>query len=431
MGQPTHIKTNRKLSQKYENMKFSADFHIHSRFSRATSHSLNLPILDRGARQKGLDLIGTGDFTHPQWFGEISRQLEEFQNGIYRLKNEKQSTCFFLTSEISCIYKKAGKVRKIHILVTAPSLTVAEKLNREIAKIGNIQADGRPMLGIDAKELLKIVLDVSPECLYIPAHCLTPWFSIFGSKSGFDSIDECFDEYSQHIYALETGLSADPNMIWRIPDGRRLTLISNSDAHSEEKLGREANFFDCEMDYAEICRVIKEKDNKKFLFTAEFYPQEGKYFHDGHSACSINFSPAESKKFNNICPVCGSPLVIGVLNRVEQLADQPNGFMPENAIPCRHIVPLKEIIAGILGKTVAAQAVQKIYDQLIKAFGNEFNALLNADFFDIQRETSPEIADGIARARKGDIKWIEGYDGVFGRITGFAPSPKQTQQKII
>jgi len=412
-------------------MKFSADFHIHSRFSRATSHSLNLSILDRGARQKGLDLIGTGDFTHPQWFGEISRQLEEFQNGIYRLKGEEHSTCFFLTSEISCIYKKAGKVRKIHILVTAPSLTVAEKLNREIAKIGNIQADGRPMLGIDAKELLKIILDVSPECLYIPAHCLTPWFSIFGSKSGFDSVEECFDEYSKYIYALETGLSADPNMIWRIPDGRRLTLISNSDAHSEEKLGREANFFDCEMDYKEICRIINEKDNKKFLFTAEFYPQEGKYFHYGHSTCGINFSPAKSKQHNNICPVCGSPLVIGVLNRVEQLADQPDGFIPENAIPCRHIVPLKEIIAGILGQTVVTQAVQKIHNQLIKAFGNEFNALLNADFFDIQRETSPEIADGIARARKGDIQWIEGHDGLFGKIVNFASRPKQTQQKII
>ncbi len=416
-------------------MKFIADFHIHSRFSRATSSSLNIKTLEIGAREKGIQLLGTGDFTHPQWFAELKRDLREAESGFFTNKNspfsaEKQPR-FILTSEISCIYKKNDQVRKIHALVIAPSFEIAEKINAALAKIGNIKSDGRPILGIDVKELLKIIIDISSECLFVPAHCMTPWFSIFGSKSGFDSVQECFEEYSNHIYALETGLSADPAMLWRLPDGRRLTLISNSDAHSAEKIGREANVFNCDFDYNGVMSAIKENNPEKFLYTIEFYPQEGKYYNDGHSNCKINFSPDESKKNKNECPVCGQSLIIGVLNRIETLADKPAGFIPEKAVPFKNIIPLKEIIAHVLGQGTISKAVSREYQNLIKAHDNEFNILLDADTNEIARTSSPEIAQGIEKARKGEVELIPGYDGIFGRIKIFVEPKKNKQQKIL
>ena len=396
-------------------MRFIADFHLHSKYSRATSPSATLENYSQAARLKGIDLIGTGDFTHPQWLFNIKSKLVPAEPGLYKLKSGSENPRFILTSEISCIYSQKGKVRKIHILVLAPSIEAVEKINGELSKRGNLKSDGRPILGITAKELLKIVLTVCPDCLVIPAHCLTPWFGIFGSKSGFDSIEECFEELSKYIFAIETGLSADPPMIWRIPDGRRVTLISNSDAHSPSKIGREVNVFDTDLDYFSIKKAIQEKDKSKFLFTIEFYPQEGKYYYDGHRNCGVSLSPAESKRYNDICPVCGKPLTIGVLNRVEQLADKPIGFQPNDAIPFKHLMPLKEIIGQILGQGSDTKGVEIIYQQLIKRFNNEFNILLNTSLGDLKNFNS-DIAQAIQYLREGRVKLIPGYDGVFGTV---------------
>jgi len=286
-------------------MRFFADFHIHSKYSRATSPQMDLENLDKWAKIKGIKVLGTGDFTHPQWFDNLKENLIPGEQGLFKLKDSDGQTRFILTSEISCIYSKGGRVRKIHIIIFAPDIKVVEKINTRLGLIGNLEADGRPILGLDVKELLKIALDASEDCLVVPAHLMTPWFSLFGSKSGFDSIEECFEDYSKYIYAGETGLSADPEMLWRMPAGREIALISNSDAHSPAKIGREANFFETELSYSSITEAIKTKDREKFLYTVEFFPEEGKYHQDGHRLCKVNFSPEQSRKYNNICPVCG------------------------------------------------------------------------------------------------------------------------------
>ena len=330
-------------------MKFITDFHIHSKYSRATSPLMDLENIAEAAETKGIKVIGTGDFTHPAWFANIKEKLVPAEPGLFQLRDSDSQTRFILTTEISCIYSKAGAVRKIHMLIFSPSIETVEKINTSLDKIGNLKADGRPILGLDAKELAKIALNANEKCLVIPAHCLTPWFAIFGSKSGFDSVRECFEDYSKYIYAMETGLSADPTMIRRIPDGRRLTLISNGDAHSLRKLGREACVFDTELSYDSIAQVIKEKDASKFLYTIEFFPEEGLYLFDGHRKCNIRFHPTETKKHKGICPVCGKPLVVGVLNRVGAIADKPEGFKPDNAIPYKSLIPLQEIISETVG----------------------------------------------------------------------------------
>ncbi len=408
-------------------MKFIADFHIHSKYSRATSPQMDLENLDKWAKIKGINVLGTGDFTHPEWFKNLKEKLEPAESGLFKLKKTNSEARFILTSEISCIYSKAGRVRKIHIVVFAPSLAIVEKINTQLSWIGNLKADGRPILGLDAKELAKIVLNISEDCLIVPAHCMTPWFGIFGSKSGFDSIEECFEDYSRYIFALETGLSADPEMLWRIPDCRKVTLISNSDAHSMAKLGREVNVFEGDkLSYQAIASAIKNKggptsaDSLKLIYTVEFYPQEGKYHFDGHRECDISFSPQESKKYNNICPKCGRPLTIGVLNRVEQIADKPEGFKPIKAIPFKSLVPLQEIIAEVLGTGVGTKGVSKEYQKLIENLGNEFNVLLEASQTDLDSVTLPEIAKGIIMVRGGKVQIEPGYDGVFGKVRIFS-----------
>ena len=397
-------------------MKFIADFHLHSKYSRATSSQMDLENLDKFAKIKGIKVLGTGDFTHPLWFKEIKEKLEPAQEGLFKLKNSTSETRFILTSEISCIYSKNYKVRKIHILVFAPSLEIVEKINGYLSIVGNLKADGRPILGLDAKELVKIVLNISQDCLIVPAHLMTPWFSLFGSKSGFDSIEECFEDYSKYIFAGETGLSASPDMLWRMPDGRRITLISNSDAHSLSHLGREANVFDTELSYFAIKEAIKSKNPQKFLYTIEFFPEEGKYHYDGHRLCGVSLSPQESKKYNNICPVCHKLLTIGVLNRVEQLADRPEGFVPEAAIPFKRLVPLEEIIANVLNQKVGTIRVIQEYQKLIKNFENEFNILIEAKREDLEKVTLLEIVQGIINVREGKVLVIPGYDGVYGKI---------------
>ncbi len=399
---------------------FIADLHIHSKYSRATSKNMDLEALDKWAKIKGIKVLGTGDFTHPEWLKNLKEKLESAEPGLFKLKKNDQGTCFMLTSEISCIYSKNNRVRKIHIIVFSPSFEACEKINIHLGWIGNLKSDGRPILGLDAKELAKIVLESCPDCLIIPAHLWTPWFSIFGSKSGFDSIKECFEEYSRYIYAGETGLSSDPAMNWRVSGLDKITLISNSDAHSPAKLGREANVFDTDISYQAITEAIKKQDSSKFLFTIEFFPEEGKYHFDGHRNCNISLSPKESKKYNNVCPSCGKPLTLGVLNRVEELADRPEGVRPESRIPFKSLIPLEEIIAESLGQGVGTKAVLAEYDNLIKEFGSEFNVLLDISEDNLKAKALPEIAEGIVRVRQGKVSLEPGYDGVFGKIHIFS-----------
>ncbi len=357
-------------------MKIIADFHIHSKYSRATSKDMDLEHLDKWAKIKGINVLGTGDFTHPEWFLNLKKNLVPAEQGLYKLKPCGE-TRFILTAEISCIYSKNERVRKIHNIVFSPSLDICEKINKSLAKIGNLKSDGRPILGLDAKELVKIVLNASPDCLFVPAHIYTPWFSLFGSKSGFNSIEECFEDYSKYISAVETGLSSNSEMNWSISNLDKVALISNSACHSPQKIGREANVFNTGLNYYDIIEAIKSKDPKKFLWTIEFFPEEGKYHFDGHRACGLSFSPQESKKYNNICPNCGKPLTIGVLNRVQELSDRPLGMRPKGAIPFKSLVPLMEIIAEALGKTAIAKQVGIEYHKLINNLGNEFEILLN------------------------------------------------------
>ncbi|MCK4474052.1 DNA helicase UvrD [Candidatus Parcubacteria bacterium] len=417
-------------------MKFIGDFHIHSKYSRATSPQTDLENLDKWAKIKGIDVLGTGDFTHPEWFQELKEKLEPAEPGLFKLKNSDSKTRFVLTSEISCIYSKGGSVRKIHIVVFAPSLEIVEKINTQLAWIGNLKSDGRPILGLDAKELAKIVLNISQDCFIVPAHCMTPWFGIFGSKSGFDSIEECFEDYSKYIYALETGLSADPEMLWRIPDGRKLTLISNSDAHSPAKLGREANVFEGqELSYNSIIQAIKDGGDPnpanllKLIYTIEFFPQEGKYHFDGHRDCEISLSPEETKKYNGICPRCGRPLTVGVLNRIEKLADKEQGFKPEKAVPFKSLVPLPEIIADVLGVGSGTKQVEEQYKNLIEKFENEFKILLDVSQQDLETATLSEVAEGIIKVRQGEVNIEPGYDGVFGKIRIFSKQEPKTLSK--
>ena len=404
-------------------MKFAADFHIHSKYSRATSPSMDLESLDKWAVIKGVKVLGTGDFTHPEWLKNLKEKLDPAEAGLFKLRNLVSQTRFILTAEISCIYSKGGKVRKIHIVVFAPSFEVVDKINAKLNQIGNLRADGRPILGLDVKELAKIVLDADENCLVVPAHAWTPWFAIFGSRSGFDSIEECFEDYSKYIYAIETGLSSDPKMNWRLSQLDKITLISNSDAHSAPKIGREANIFDTEINYYSIIEAIKQKNKSKFLYTIEFFPEEGKYHYDGHKDCNLRLSPKESKKYNNICPICAKPLVIGVLNRVEKLADRPENFAPENAIPFKSLIPLQEIIAESLGVTVASKQVDKFYNNLTKNLGSEFEILLESERINLEKYSLPEIAEGIIRVRDGKVNIEPGYDGVFGKIKIFSHSP--------
>jgi len=320
-------------------------------------------------------------------------------------------------------------VRKIHIIVFAPSFEAVDKINAQLGWIGNLKSDGRPILGLDAKELTKIVLNISGDCLVVCSHAWTPWFSVFGSRSGFDSLEECFDEYSKYIYAIETGLSSSPEMNWRLSALDKITLISNSDAHSAQKIGREANVFDTEISYPAIIEAIKTKNPQKFLYTIEFFPEEGKYHYDGHRLCNISLSPEESKKYNNICPNCGKLLTIGVLNRVAELADRPQGFKPQNAIPFKSLIPLAEIIADCLGVLPGAKQVEKEYKNLIEKFDNEFEILLNASRSNLENVTLPEIAEGIERVREGKISILPGYDGVYGKIKIFSKEEKKSSSR--
>ncbi len=398
--------------------KIIADLHIHSGYSRATSKEMKVEVLASWAQKKGITLIGTGDFTHPGHFSNLKKSLEPSCSGLYSIPSEP-SIYFMLSAEVSSIYKQNGRVRKTHNLIFAPDLDIAEKINVELDKRGNISSDGRPILGTSAKELLKIVMDISEDCLFVPAHVWTPWFSLFGSKSGFDSVEECFEEYAEHIYAIETGLSSDPEMNWRLSMLDNITLLSNSDAHSPAKIGREANVFHCEMDYYEITDVIRKKDKERFLYTIEFFPEEGKYHFDGHRTCDISFSPDQTIRHDFLCPVCRKPLIVGVMNRVNELADRPEGFVPDNAIPSRHLVPLQEIISEAFSVGVNSKKVKQEYEKIVSS-RTEFNVLMDMPEDELCSITDRKIAEGIIKVRAGDLSIIPGYDGVFGKVSIFS-----------
>ncbi len=403
-------------------MKIIADLHLHSKYSRATSKEMDVPNLCHWAKIKGIDIIATGDFCHPQYLKELKQELVSNGKGLFTHKKDKSKnpTHFILSNEVSCIYKKGDKTRRLHICLFAPSLEAVEKLSNTLDKKGfNIKSDGRPIFGLDVRDLTEMVLDIDEKFMVVPAHIWTPWFALFGSKSGFDTIEECFEDMTPNIYAAETGLSSDPEMNWRLSALDNITLISNGDSHSPAKLGREANVFELQdYSYDEIYNLIKEKDRRKFLYTIEFYPQEGKYHWDGHAKCKISFSPQDTKKNKGICPVCKKPLVLGVDYRVDELADRPLGFKPENAIPYKSLVPLQEIIAECFQVRSATKKVKNSYDNLIKKFGSEFKILLDISVEDLKKENEL-LAEAVQRVREGKVHVEPGYDGVFGIVQIF------------
>jgi uncharacterized protein (TIGR00375 family) len=414
-------------------MKFVSDLHIHSKFSRATSKDMILDTLAYWAKIKGVRLLATGDFTHPEWLFLSKGKLEPEGNGFFRLKKiippendhlrhfpvQPRDMSFILSAEISFIYSKLGKVRKIHILVLAPDFESVDKINGQLSGIGNLRSDGRPILGLDAKDFVKIVARHAPECMVIPAHIWTPWFSLFGANSGFDTLEECFEEMTPFIFALETGLSSDPAMNRRLSKLDKYSLISNSDAHSPSKIGREANVFDTDFSFAGLKEAIKSKDPEKFLYTVEFYPEEGKYHYDGHRKCNVVLSPRETISHNGICPKCGKKLTIGVMHRVEELADQEaeNSILPR--VPFKNLIPLNELIAQAIDKSGDCRSVWDIYFRFIKEFGNEQRILTEVPIEDLGRLAPERVGQAVDRMRRGQVKIIPGHDGCFGRISLF------------
>lgn len=408
-------------------MKTIADLHIHSRFSMATSKEGTPENLDFWARKKGISLIGTGDFTHPVWREELKERLVSEGNGLYRLRDAYvkeesrkfpgEGTRFVVSGEISSIYKKNGKTRKVHNVILLPSLEAADAMAQRLEKIGNIHSDGRPILGLDSHDLLEMMLDVCPEGILIPAHIWTPHFSVLGAKSGFDSVEECFEELAPYIHALETGLSSDPAMNWRISKLDRYQLVSNSDAHSPSKLGREANLLDIDCSYEGLYRAIQTGEGLEG--TVEFFPEEGKYHFDGHRKCGVSLSPVEAERLGGICPVCGKKLTMGVDHRVEQLADRAEGFVKKDGKKYESLVPLPEVISACMGYFTASKKVQGCFEQMIQTLGTEFDILRNVPSEDIKSCAGERIAEGIENVRTGNVKRIPGYDGEYGKIELF------------
>ncbi|MBI2107811.1 DNA helicase UvrD [Candidatus Woesearchaeota archaeon] len=392
-------------------MKLFADLQIHSRFSRATSNALTLPNIEKWARIKGLNLLGTGDFTHPKWLAELKEYLAEDGSGIL---TSKTGFKFVLQGEISNIYTQDGKGRRIHTLLLAKDFDTVRQINEKLLKKGRLDYDGRPIFGFTCIELVEMMRDISDDIEITPAHCWTPWYGIFGSMSGFDSVEECFKDQAKHIYSIETGLSSDPAMNWRLSKLDRYTLLSSSDAHSfwPWRLGRECNVFDIDLTYDNLIKAIRTK--KGFTETVEVDPNYGKYHYDGHRNCNVSMSPEESKKHNGICPKCRQPMTIGVLNRVEQLADRPEGFVPKDAVPFKSLIPLSELIAALNGNSVSSQKTMKEFYNIINQFGNEFNILISANESELKKYADEKIADAIMKNREGKIRIIPGYDGVYG-----------------
>jgi DNA helicase-2/ATP-dependent DNA helicase PcrA len=412
-----------------------ADLHIHSRFSRATSRDLDFVTLHRAALEKGIGLVGSGDFTHPGWMDEIEEQLEEAEEGLLRLKPELAraaeeglpAACggevrFVLQVEISNIYKLDDRVRKNHNLVYMPTIEAAHRFTDRLSAIGNVTSDGRPILGLDARDLLEITLDVDPQAFLIPAHIWTPWFSMLGSKSGFDSIEECYRDLSEHVFAAETGLSSDPAMNWRLSQLDRLTLVSSSDAHSAAKLGREANLFDIEPSYPAMLEALKTGNG--FLGTIEFYPEEGKYHLDGHRKCELRLEPEQTRELDGRCPNCGGKLTVGVMSRVLDLADRPPGSQPDRAQPFTCLVPLDETVAQVLGVGTGSKKVRSELARLRSRLGPELTILRELPLEEIGKTGGAPLAEAVRRVREGELSIAAGYDGEFGTVSIFNPGER-------
>ncbi|MBM3204623.1 DNA helicase UvrD [Candidatus Uhrbacteria bacterium] len=400
-------------------MRIITDFHLHSRYSRACSKELTIKNIAKMCERKGIQFVGTSDFTHPAWREEIGRELEPIDGGAFQLKDQSSSTRFLLSTEISCIYKRHGKTRRVHHIILFSHLAGVDHLIASLQARGcNLKSDGRPIIGLDSEELLKHVLEADPMGLLIPAHAWTPWFAVFGSQSGFDSLEECFGEMTKYIPAIETGLSSDPKMNWRLKQLDSIFLVSNSDAHSLDNLGREANVFEMpEPGYQELRRILVERDRTKFIETIEFFPEEGKYHVDGHRVCRFWCEPAQTKKLKGICPKCGKPLVVGVLNRVDRLADRPLDEQPKDATPYRSIVPLAELIGGAMGVGKASKTVKAEMDRILSDGRSEFGVLLDLPESELTRITTPEIVESICRMRAGEIQIRPGYDGEYGVVS--------------
>ncbi len=414
-------------------MRLTADLHLHSHYSRATSQDLTLFHLAKWAQIKGVQIVGTGDIAHPGWLQEMKEHLEPAEAGLFRLKPElaraveaevPPACCgpvrFLLAGEISNIYKRSGKTRKVHHIVFAPDLDAVARLQARLERIGNIRSDGRPILGLPSHDLLETLLGVDERCHLIPAHIWTPWFALLGSMSGYDSVEECFGDLTPHIFALETGLSSDPPMNWRVSGIDRYTLVSNSDAHSPPKLAREATLFDCELSYDALFHALRTGDPAHFRGTVEFFPEEGKYHHDGHRKCGINWKPANTLAHGGLCSVCGKPVTVGVYHRVETLADQPEGRVKPNAHPYSSLIPLPEILGELHGVGAGSKIVSQAYDRLLASLGPELTILLDLPLEAIATVGGERLAAGIGRMRRGDMTAIAGYDGEYGVIKLFA-----------
>ncbi len=427
-----------------DSMRLITDWHIHSKYSRACSKHLELPTIAKWCERKGIDVVATGDWTHPAWFAHLEEQLVESEPGLYQLKIagnpsssplEKggNSVRFMLVTEVSQIYKRGDKTRRIHNLVFSPSLETCRRVNAELARREfNLKSDGRPILGIDSEALYKLLKEIDGRIIVIPAHAWTPWYSVFGSKSGFDSLDECYGEMTKHIYAIETGLSSDPKMNWSLSNLDNVVMISNSDAHSLEKLGREANVFELEHpSYDEFVRVLREKDRSAFLYTIEFFPEEGKYHLDGCANCKFSCAPKESKRLGDRCPTCKRMLTLGVEHRVDDLADRDPDTVANHKIPYRSIVPLVEVLAEAFG--VSSSASKKVvaeYLRLTDRVANEFALLLETPLEAIAKEaTSPKVVEAIRRMREAKLHITPGYDGIFGTVKIFDDKDVSTRPK--
>lgn len=425
-------------------MSFIADLHIHSRYSRAVSRDMVPESLYRWAQLKGITVVGTGDFTHPAWFTELQEKLEPAEPGLYRLKPElaapvdaeipaacRAEVRFMLTTEISSIYKRHERTRKVHNLIFAPSFSAVANMTDKLARIGNLHSDGRPILGLDSEELLRIMLERAPEALFVPAHAWTPHFSVFGANSGFDSLEECFGDLSSHIQAIETGLSSDPPMNWRLSQLDGITLISNSDAHSPSKLGREANVLNGDLSFDGIKAAFTSGDPALFLGTIEFFPEEGKYHFDGHRNCRVRMSPEEARAHDDACPECGKPVTRGVMHRVEILADQPAGHRAQRALPYRSLVPLVELISEVRGAGVNTKGVTEAYKQLLASLGNEFEILMNVPITAIEENGGMLLALAIQRMREGNVTIAPGYDGEYGTVRLLSQEDRQADSSQI
>jgi len=405
---------------------FIADFHIHSKYSRATSKEMNINNLSKWAKVKGINLLGTGDFTHPDWLRELKEKLIQKESGMY----EHEGIFYILTCEVSNIYLKKEKTRKIHNIIFAPSFEDAEEINKLLAQYGNLFSDGRAMLSLESDKMVKALYKINKDIFVVPAHIWTPHFGLFGANSGFDSIEECFGDVTDKIYALETGLSSDPSMNWRWSKLDRFSLMSNSDAHSPSKIGREANVFKEKFSYKELIEILKTKDKERFLYTIEFYPEEGKYHWDGHRKCNISLSPEESQNLNERCPKCGARITVGVMNRVNKLSDRDEGFVLKKAPSYKNLVPLIEIIASAIGIGKETQAAEREYRALISKFGNELKILLEIHPDILVKECPETIARGILNARDGNVEVAPGYDGVYGKVSVYKEGDRRKEKQL-